>query len=37
MNTAAPIIPIHGIDAYKLFEELMINSPGEPTEETAVN
>jgi hypothetical protein len=31
------LLPIHGIDAYKLFEELMRNMPGEPTEETAMN
>jgi hypothetical protein len=37
MNTTTPILPIYDIYAYKLFEYLMSNSPGEPTEDTAMN
>jgi hypothetical protein len=37
MNTTTPILPIHDTDACNLFEELMLNSHGEPREETAMN
>jgi hypothetical protein len=31
------ILPIHDIDTYTIFEELMLNITGEPTEETSMN
>jgi hypothetical protein len=36
MGTLAPMLPIHGREAYKLFEKLMLERPGEPDNELSL-